>query len=363
MLPLLSILTVIFLSAGLELTARYFFPENLHDVCRVEDSIGFTYRPNCVSRLKAAEGPWVVNQYNDCGYRTKESCGPKPSGSTRVALIGSSVPEGFLVGYDETFAARAAKDLTEMCGRPVEVQNLGREQCDPVCVLRRVDEALALKPDLLIVALTAQELEFIVPSESSDPYTLTSDRSALTGMTDSDLTLRAEARKVVAGSRGVAVAKYFLFPLRYRHILLNTGNDIFLRTPFSSIEERRLESFDLLLGEIARKSRSAKVPLALVLVPGPYHASAVASQNLPANMNPYTLSERLAAISSRYGVRYVDVLEAFRQTPESYKFFYVNGHMNGKGQTLVSGPLVEQLTQGSSPMLPDCKRPAGEEGR
>src|ERR1700733_9444277 len=77
-LPLLSILTIAFLLVGSEVGARHFFPESAGgDPCRVSDpTIGFKYRPNCTSRVKSAEGPWVMNHYNDCGYRTQQSCGP-----------------------------------------------------------------------------------------------------------------------------------------------------------------------------------------------------------------------------------------------------------------------------------------------
>src|ERR1700728_1613113 len=62
-LPLLSILTIALLLVGSEVAARRFFPESLGgDPCRVADAtIGFKYRPNCTSRVKSAEGPWVVN--------------------------------------------------------------------------------------------------------------------------------------------------------------------------------------------------------------------------------------------------------------------------------------------------------------
>ena len=112
-LPLISILTITLLLLGSEVAARHFFPESSGgDSCRVADAtIGFKYRPNCTSRVKSAEGPWVVNHYNECGYRTNQSCGAKPSGSTRIALIGSSVAQGSYVGYDEIWATPRGQGL------------------------------------------------------------------------------------------------------------------------------------------------------------------------------------------------------------------------------------------------------------
>ena len=62
--------------------------------------------PNCTARYKAGEGPWAENSYNACGYRTEHPCGPKPPGSFRVALIGSSTSMGYLIPYQQTFAVR-----------------------------------------------------------------------------------------------------------------------------------------------------------------------------------------------------------------------------------------------------------------
>jgi len=269
------------------------------------------------------------------------------------------VAEGYLVGYDEMFATRAAKDLTRMCGRPVEVQNLGREACYPLCAFHRVDEALALKPDLLVTIVTAQDLESIVPSEVSNLDKAIPMRWPSTTTPGNRASLSAEVHTLMATSRAVIVAKHFIFPLTYRHYFLADNDKMreadFLWTPFSPTQEKRLESFDLLLGEIAKKSDAAKVPLVLVLVPTLYQASALTLQDFPANLDPYALRERLEDISSRHGVQFVDVLDAFRRTPGSNHLFYIaNGHLNGQGQALVSGPLVEQLTEGANPALPGC---------
>ena len=170
-LPLLSIFTCLALIAGTETTARHFYFGNGSDSCRVVDAnIGFSTRPGCTSLMKNAENSWETNQYNDCGYRSKESCGPKPLGTTRIALVGSSMSEGWFVAYDQIFATRAALELTRMLGRPVEVQNLSREQCFPICEFHRIPEALALKPDILLLAVSASDFEKLDPSQLPDRY-------------------------------------------------------------------------------------------------------------------------------------------------------------------------------------------------
>ena len=101
-LPLISICTIVLCLIAAESLASYFFASQELNPCMVADPVhGAKFKPNCTVRMKAAEGPWVTSSYNDCGYRTKESCGPKSPGTTRIALLGSSASEGFYNSYDQ----------------------------------------------------------------------------------------------------------------------------------------------------------------------------------------------------------------------------------------------------------------------
>ena len=60
-------------------------------------------------------------------------------------------------------------------------------------------------------------------------------------------------------------------------------------------------------------------------------------------------------ISASHGIQFVNVLDAFEQTRDSNKLFYVvDAYLNGEGQVLISGPLVSRLTQGTIPILSTC---------
>jgi hypothetical protein len=358
-LPLLSILTIAFLLVGSEVAARHFFPESAGgDPCRVSDpTIGFKYRPNCTSRVKSAEGPWVVNHYNECGYRTEESCGPKPLGGTRIALIGSSVAAGSYVAYDEIWATRAAKELTERCGRPVEVQNLGREVCLPICEFHRVDAALALKPDIAVMTVSPYDLERLVRSEVQDINKALPPGPAPTAAPERLGPLK-RTQKLVTESRTVTVVEHYLFqdPSTYTRLYLAYGDKAdFLRTPFSPAWEERFQGFDQLLGEMAEKFRSAHVPFVLIEIPSLAQVSVLALPAPPPRVDPYALNQRLSEISARHGIQFVNVLDSFRSAPRANKLFYmVDGHLDGDGQALVSGPFVDQLTQGGASALSGC---------
>jgi hypothetical protein len=124
-LPLIAIATIAFIAACSEVVARVVWAEHEEDACYLSHGPkGGHFLPNCISRTKIAEGPWVENSYNSCGYRTLEQCGPKPPGTTRIAVLGSSFSYGYAVLYKSAYITQAQQMLTRECRRPVEFQNL-----------------------------------------------------------------------------------------------------------------------------------------------------------------------------------------------------------------------------------------------
>jgi hypothetical protein len=264
----------------------------------------------------------------------------------RIALLGSSASEGLYVAYDQTFAARTAKDLTRILGRPVEIQNLGRMGCNPVCVYHQTGEALALKPDILILGIDAYDIRHldlaqmpfrdmeVLPRQAADP---TGDVS------DPLMSLKAFINRSVS----MLAAEHFVFQntSTYCRIYLHYGDNAdYLRKPFSPLWEKRLAAFEILLTDMARTSSAAHVPMVLIGLPGLPQAALAKENQLPAGIDPNALNERLKQMSLRLGVQFVDGSETLRNAPELNKLFYVtDGHLNGDGSAFVSQGLVEQL--------------------
>jgi hypothetical protein len=364
-LPLLSILTIAFLLVSCELVSRHFFAEGGKEVCVVDDTrIGFAFRPGCTSRVKTPEGPWVVNHYNDCGYRTLESCGPKPPNSTRIALIGSSVAQGWHIDYEQAFAERTAKELSRRCGRPVQVQNLGRELCSFACMYHRVDEALALKPDILLIAISPFDIEITTASDVQNrnkPIPPLGSNKTQAEAQQSHVFLK-QTQRMLTESRTTLVAEHYLFqdPSTFLKLwLINKDKADFLRQPFSQKWEERLGYVDLILGEIATKARAFNVPVVLVEIPSIAQAAILASPDPPHDVSADALNQRLQQISDRHGIRFVNVLGQFRNSGQFSRIYYVvDGHLNGEGNALISRPIVDSVTQDPDPLLPGCSHEA-----
>ena len=353
-LPLIGLLTVAVCLLAAEAVAGYFFSASRDDSCRTRDPmIVFRFRNNCTANAKPAEGPWIPYHFNDCGYRTKESCGPKPPGTTRIVLLGASVAEGYYVEYDDTFAARAAKQLTRELSRPVEVQNMGREQCYPTCVFHRIDEALALKPDILLLAVTPSDIERINPSEIAARYQpMLRLRSSEPGGKPELLQPGAGSpRTKPCGDCGPAlhVSEHtdISAPLSPRQGTFGLSS----HAP-SPAWERRMDAYEIMLDEIAGKARDANVPVVLIETPSLAQAALLSANKMPPGVSPHSFNERLNQISSRHGIQFIDVLESFKGGPEASKLFYiVDSHMNGAGNALVSTALVDQLMKGQHEAL------------
>jgi hypothetical protein len=362
LLPCLSVLTVLLLLVGTEVTARHFFSSDERDSCTVSDAnIGFSFRHNCTSRMKIAESSWVTYRYNDCGYRSGASCGRRPAGTTRIALIGSSASKGEYVEYDKTFATLAATALTSRCHRQIEVQNLGRRACSPACTFHRIDEALALQPDVLVMGVSPHDFETMLPQQVRDRYQPIPPR--IGDVSEDDRAgLIARIKKSITDSRSVFAAQHFMFedPATYLKMYLVHGDKAdFLRQPFTAKWQQRFDDFDLMLGEMADKARAARVPFYLIEIPSLAQVSVLSLPGAPAkDIDATAINRELAEIAARHGVEFVDVLGNFKNTPGSNRdFFMVDGHLNADGQALVSGPLVEKLLDGNVTAFAACDLP------
>jgi len=356
LLPCISLLTLCALFIGSEVLARHFFFSYEKDSCIVSNpKIGYSFRPNCTSHIKLPEGPWITYSYNECGYRTRETCLRKPDNSIRIALLGSSASKGEYVDYDRTFAARTAAELTGKCHRPVEVQNLGRRACSPACTFHRIDKALALHPDILVMSISAYDLEIMQPAQVADRYRPVAATQTSQPGDNSGLVRRLQ--KMIKSSSSVVASEHFLFqdPATYLKMYLVYGDNAdYLRQPLSAKWQQRLDDFSLILGEMAAKAHAANVPFYLVEVPSLAQASLLSLQIPPASVDAREFNRKLAQISEMHGVRFVDVLDNFQKTPGANTFYYmVDGHLDADGEALISRPLVDNLLA-TAPALTSC---------
>lgn len=366
LIPLISLLTALAMLAGAEALARVVWPEQKFNACSgPSTTLPFRYRASCTSTMKTAEGPWYTNVYNECGYRSDASCGATPLGTRRIALIGSSLSEGYLVEYPNTIGARLASDLTTMCGRPVEVQNLAASGYTGRRVVTRMEEALTLHPSAVVYTQNAFDIELQL-DDASEPITGVAPSATAMPAPEKPAPSSSKSaqrlRLLLQSSRAVLVAQHFLFsnPDIYLPIYLTYGDKAdFLRTPFTPAWQERLRRFELLLRALKSRADQAQVPLVLAYVPHRAQLEIIKSQFQQPGLDPYQLNNALAAIAARNGVAFIDTTRSLTATHSHELLYYVvDGHPSGHGQPIIAQAIAGNLRELGDGRFADCQREA-----
>lgn len=358
LLPAIGLLTVITMFLMSEFLARMIWPEEERDACLVSDPVFHSrFRPNCKSRTKAAEGPWVENSYNECGYRSQESCGAKPPGAVRVAVIGTSYSYGYMTPYDDTYTTLAGNALTRQCKRKVEFQNLGVPNVSLVDVYRRVDEALALKPDILLMVISEGDIvREISPEElahrNEPPIEVQSTKPASGG----DL-FRHHLVVRLRESRAVLMLQHFMYqnPQTFANLYMAYGDNAdFLRVPFTPRWQQRFSNLDVLLGDISKKAQDASVPMVLLLGLTPAQI-AIADSHARPGVDANALPAKITEIAAKHHILTVNLLPSFADRPDVNSLYYqVDGHASPKGHHVIADVLDKQLLSSGLPVFAGC---------
>jgi len=370
LIPLLSLLSIVVMLLVAEIASRQFFVESGVETCSIDDPSGIPrMKPNCISYRKAAEGPEVQNAFNDCGYRTAERCHPRPAGARRVAVMGASTAEGFKIRYEESFAARLTAMLGAACDRAAEFQNMGIAGTTPLDSYRRMDEALAMDPDLVMLVLSPYDMKArfdpVALAARDDPPTATrgvaSASTAPAAAAASDgRSLVARLSDIAASSRALIAAQHFLFQDRptYVRLFMLHGEDAgYLRPPFGPGWEERLRDMDLLLGAMARRAAARGVPMMLVMGPQRIQAALLSEDARSYGADPYAIGQRLGEIAKRHGIFFLDALDAFATLPAPERFFYPwDGHMDAAGSAVFADAVFRRLTAGDIKPFAACRR-------
>jgi hypothetical protein len=385
LLPMLGLLTICFIGASARLIARqaHLVDEGSMHPCLVfhDLSTGVRGIPGSVCWQKADEESKPVEyRFNSSGYRANEPFGPKPQGTYRIVMTGSSFVMGWDVPVDKTFAGLLPIELSKLTGRKIELYNEGMHTGFPLRVALSFNDVLAVKPDLVVWILSATdivEVSRLVPESVMPPTggkgALTSARSGglistIKGAFTSQPPLDA-VRHVWDESISSFVLRHFLYESQSLYVnssLMpgNTGID-YLRLSPSAAWQGHLEQFDKYAADIESRARAAGIPLVVVYVPNRAQAAMISMGEWPAAYDPYKLDNDLRSIIVKRGGIYIDVLPGFRTIPNPEQYYFpVDGHPDADGHAIIADLLAKALTDGTIPALRATPRtkPAFEKG-
>ena len=354
LLPILSVATMIFMFVSAEVMTRFFWPASEQGYCMSFNPLSGPHgKPNCTTNVKIAEAPApVTEKFNRCGYRSDASCGPKPVGVKRIAVLGSSIAEGYIIPYKEMFASQMTAALEHSLHRPVEFQNLGAEACLPIYSYRHLNEALSLHPDAVVLLVNPWDIEQDVDPKllnlRDDPRPI--DRAPAPVV---KLNPVQQLQFWAHSSRTMLVAQHFMLQNRdtFLNLYLMAGGDHtdFVRYPFTAAWQKRFAATDLLLGDMAKKIHAAGIPFLLVGIPERAQVLMLKAPQLPAGVDPYAFTRELAQIATKHGIVYVDGLKILRKDPDPEQLFYVvDGHPTPHAHQLLGKAAAQALASESA---------------
>jgi hypothetical protein len=350
-IPLIVVATLICLLGASEMLARYFFPSQQMDSCQVPDAImGLRFKPDCTSMTKAPEGPWVTNQYNECGFRSATSCAAKPAGSLRMVAFGSSLTQGYLVPHEQSYPVRVGASLASLCHRPLDVQNVASIGYNWNRAKLDFDIALKLQPDLLITSIVPFDLE-------RDPAEFEQISAPSAPAAPPPLINRLYVA-IKEQARSAYVAQYFYFKnaKAFTDLYLHYGEKAnFLRTPFTPFWQTRLDTYEKLLADMADKAHAANIPLILVYVPQRAQVALISGTPPPPGVDPWAFSKAIGDMAARHGIIYVNTSDDFSRLKNAADLYYpVDGHPSGAGDAVIADAVVTRLTSMADSKFSGC---------
>jgi uncharacterized membrane protein len=255
-----------------------------------------------------------------------------------------------MVPYADTIGYRLSDDLTRLCRAPVDVQNLGGiGYFVPARLEERLDEALALKPDAVLLVMAPADIETGMVDDTA---------AAADAAAGERLGAQARLFRALKQSRAVVVAQHFIFRdmAIYLPLYLRYGDKAdFLRPPFTPAWQARLALFDALLTELTRRTSAAGVPLVVAFVPQEAQIALMAGRPLPPGVDPDALPRALAEIAARHGAGFADTSQALRTHPDPERLYYqVDGHLSGEGQPIAAAFIARRFVTGAAPAFASC---------
>ena len=386
-LPLLGLLTIAAMVMGTWSIAsgRFHASASTTLPCLIlnDPTTGVRAIPNTVCWQKSLESDMAEYRFNSCGHRDGAECGPKPPGTYRIVMIGSSFNYGMFVAREKSFAALLQEQLSLQHGRRIELYNEAMQRGFPASAALRFNQVFAEQPDLILWVLTPTDIastSMILPY-IAQPVTLDNGNAlrrnwhhikvafsthsipgALAFIWDRSVaSVWIEQVDQFRASPSGVLLQHVLYSDRNLYLksyLMGANSESgFLRLDQGEDWRNNLREFDRAAAAIEKQSSTAGVPLVASLVPNRAQAAMISMGQWPVGYDPYKLDNELRAIIVSHGGIYIDILPDFRAVPNPERhYFPVDGHPDAAGHAMIAGLLAKELTSGAVPAL----MPAGE---
>jgi hypothetical protein len=365
LLPLIGLLTICLLAGSVELIAMWMFPQlgTAGEDCMVYDpSTGSRGIPNSVCWEKIPEGELTEYRFNSCGHRAGMECGPKPSGTYRIVMIGTSFTLGMRVPREKTFAALLPLELSRRTGLKVELYNEAMPEESPDILAHRFSEVLKAEPDMVLWALNQGDIGSSKKGMNPPPISDSKSRLLVRAWHRVKAAYAQDSfmdfiRYIFRHTRTATLLSHFLYSSNSQFVKASLMSDDYQSEP-SADRKKLLKEFDNDAASIEAQAINAGVPLVAVLLPNHAQAAMISMQELPAGVDPYWADEDVRSIITSHGGIYIDMFPDIRAIPNlQLGYFPVEGHPNALGHAIFTEALAQELTNGSVPALKVVAQP------
>ena len=318
-----------------------------------DPATGHRLRPGASTRYTTAEFSTTI-AINAQGVRDDEPIGPKAPGERRVVVLGDSIVFAVQVAQAQTFCEQLERRLNaRRDGRRYRVINAGVQGYGPAEIVRFFETVAAgFEPDLVLAAtfVANDAVEALDRTWRLDDSRGVAERAREQAET--------RLRRVVRRSMVLQIARQRLDQVREQFGTRQPAPDRRLLSYATPLRPDVARGFDLAREAMARLAadvagRGAR--LALVQVPARFQLDDAEFQRMHAEVARFGFelgidgaSERFGAALAPLGLPTVDLLHAFRASPQpSRMFFERTVHLTPEGHRVAADALIEFIDRHS----------------
>jgi hypothetical protein len=257
------------------------------------------------------------------------------------------------------FTEQSARRLESLCHRPVQVQTLAAPDIRMLDIYRRTNEAIKLKPDVIVLSVAPHDLNFeVTPAELAERNAVVKIKSRRAA----PISLYHQALQYAVNSRLLTVLEHFavLDESSYVQRYLAGSKAGYFRKGVDPEWEEHYRVAETLMGKMADSFGKAGIPV--ILMPRVMrNQAALAYLGKDSDLDAHAFHRMLEGIAQRHGMLYVDTLQPFNTMSSEGLFYPSDTHPNEKGQAVFAELLTKKLLDGSVPAFTSCSMRKGEQ--
>jgi hypothetical protein len=338
------------LVALLEMFLIFFYPQTVqtdyvnNQSLGIKDAtLGYYYRPGAKAFQKGPEFS-VEYEINQDGIRDKALHPmPKPSGLTRILLLGDSFTFGIGNDYDQIWPVLFENNLRKE-GYDVDVVKAGAAALDTqkeILFLERLFPKY--NPDIVIVGFLPNDLHTNTPIIDNTRRV----SAPLEKPKQNDMTMKARNDKETALQslrlfERLVMSNDALYTKLY---LMTIRKDLFVK-PLAEKEMNQLQITEALLSMGLQYTHARGADFLVLSIPQQFQVIFKANNEHSDNIDTDFIDHHLMQFSEKQGFPWIttlpEMVEDYRKNEDDL-YFRIDGHLNTRGNALVAESLTREF--------------------